>query len=142
MMATTKKKSVPADDYMDLIRQFPLVRIKDDRHLRRAHELIDELSLEGEDGLTAGQLDYLLALGDLTTVYEQDAQAEMLHGVAGLDLLKAMAEEHDLTASDIGRIVGQREVGSKVLKGERQISKTMARAFAERFGVAAELFLR
>ena len=144
-MATVKPASKTvkvADDYLDLVKRFPLVRIRDDRHLKVAHRVIDDLSLRGEDDLTPGELDYLLALGDLTTVYERDAFDEMTAGVAGLDVLKHLAAEHDLSASDVGRLLGQRELGAKVLNGTRQISRAHARALGERFGLPAETFLR
>jgi antitoxin component HigA of HigAB toxin-antitoxin module len=143
LMATTKVKAPKlADDYLELIKRFPLVRIKDSHHLEQAHKIIDELSIHGESDLTDGQLEYLLALGDLTSVYEREALEEMTENVTGLDLLRMLVEEHGLTTSDVGRIIGQRELGSKVLKGNRQISKSMAKALGARFSLAAELFLR
>ena len=36
-MATKLSKSIVADDYLDLVKRFPLVPIKNDRHLREAH---------------------------------------------------------------------------------------------------------
>ena len=140
-MSTLNSAAVNAD-YLKLIRQFPLVHIKNDRHLRRAHAVIDKLSIVGEENLSAGQLDYLLALGDLTTVYEQNAVEVMTRKVGGLELLKHMAEEHRLTGSDIGRIVGHRELGAKLLSGDRRISRDNAKALGERFGISAEIFMR
>jgi HTH-type transcriptional regulator/antitoxin HigA len=144
LMATTIKaaKITIADDYLDLVKRFPLVPIRNDRHLKDAHTIIDELSSIGEDNLTEGQLSYLLVLGDLATAYESAAFDEMTKNVGGLDILKHLMEEHGLTGSDIGRIIGQRELGAKVIKGTRQISREHAKLLGKHFGLPAELFLR
>jgi antitoxin component HigA of HigAB toxin-antitoxin module len=135
-------KSAVSRDYLDLINRFPLVPIKNDAHLKVAHNVIDELSLIGEDGLTAGQADYLAVLGDLTTAYEAKTFEEMTKNVKGLDVLKHLVEEHGLSASDVGRIIGQRELGSKVLRGNRHISREHAKLLGGHFGLPAEIFLR
>jgi antitoxin component HigA of HigAB toxin-antitoxin module len=90
--------------------------------------------------LTHGQLDYLLALGDLATVYEAEALNEMTKDVTGLHPLKHLMEEHGLSGSDIGRIIGQRELGPKILKGTRHISREHAKALGRYFGLPAEIF--
>jgi len=51
-MAAKLKKAIVADDYLELVKRFPLVRIKNDRHLKEAHKIIDELSIIGEDDLS------------------------------------------------------------------------------------------
>jgi antitoxin component HigA of HigAB toxin-antitoxin module len=46
-----------------------------------------------------------------------------------------------MTASDLGELLGNRSLGSKVLRGERELSKTHLRILAERFKVDAGLLL-
>lgn len=46
-----------------------------------------------------------------------------------------------MTASDLGNLLGSRSLGSKILRGERELSKTHLRMLAERFKVDAGLFL-
>jgi HTH-type transcriptional regulator/antitoxin HigA len=130
------------DDYLDLIKRFPLVPIRDDQHLKAAHAIIDKLSIAGEEHLSQGQMDYLLVLGDLTSSYESAAFDEMTRDVKGLDILRHLMEEHEMTGSDIGRIIGHRELGPKVVKGTRQISREHAKLLGNHFGVPGELFLR
>jgi antitoxin component HigA of HigAB toxin-antitoxin module len=142
LMATKLSKSVVADDYLELVKRFPLVPIKNDRHLREAHEVIDKLSMIGEERMTDGQADYLIVLGDLTMAYESDAFEQMTKDVTGPDVLKHLVEEHGLSASDVGRIIGQRELGPKIFKGTRQISREHAKALGRHFGLPAEIFLR
>jgi antitoxin component HigA of HigAB toxin-antitoxin module len=141
-MATRTRTAHITDDYFELIKQFPLVPISDDRHLKEAHKVIDELSIINENDLTEGQSAYLAVLGDLTSAYESPAIDEMTRNVCGLDVLKHLMEEHGMTGSDIGRIVGQRELGSKLLKGDRQISKEHSKLLGQHFSVPPEIFLR
>jgi antitoxin component HigA of HigAB toxin-antitoxin module len=58
-----------------------------------------------------------------------------------LDLLKFLLEENSMNASDLGRLLGNRQLGSAVLRGNRQLSKTHIRKLCERFRVSADLFL-
>jgi HTH-type transcriptional regulator/antitoxin HigA len=143
MATSTKSRTIKAgDDYLELINRFPLVPIRNERHLGQAHAIIDELSIVGEENLSEGKLNYLLVLGDLTSSYESQAFEEMTKGVAGVDVLKHLMEEHELTGSDIGRIIGQRELGAKVINGTRQISREHAKLLGRHFGLPAEIFLR
>ena len=139
-MATKKINARVRDDYLELVQRFPLKPIRTKGELAAAHQIIDELSLMGEGNLSIGQMDYLLVLGDQTSRYEDKSEAN--DAVSGLDVLKHLMVANDLTASDIGRIIGQRELGSKVLRGDRAISKSHAVALGDHFGLAAEIFLR
>jgi antitoxin component HigA of HigAB toxin-antitoxin module len=141
-MATRTRPTVVTDDYFELIKRFPLVPIHNDRHLKEAHRIIDELSIVDEDELSEGQAAYLEVIGDLTAKYEEPALTELTGDVTGLDVLKHLVEEHGLTGSDVGRIIGQRELGAKVLKGDRRISREHAKLLGHKFGIAAEIFLR
>ena len=51
-------------------------------------------------------------------------------------------QTHGLTGSDVGRILGHRELGSNVLRGDRRISRAHAQALGKRFGLPPEVFLR
>jgi len=46
-----------------------------------------------------------------------------------------------MTASDLGRLLGQRQLGATILRGDRKLSKTHIRRLAEHFHVDAGLFL-
>lgn len=141
-MSTTVKKKTIRDDYLKLVQRFGLTPIRNRRQLRHAHAMIDELTRVPENKLTRGQSDYLEVLGDLTTKFEAPQMTGEIKNITGMDLLKHLLEENDMNASDLGRILGQRELGSKLLRGERQISRSHAKSLGERFGLPAETFLR
>ena len=67
------QKSKPAnlhDDYLALIRRFPLTPIRSDRHLQEAFHVIDSLAILDEEKLSAGQVHYLMVLSDLAKKYQ------------------------------------------------------------------------
>ena len=47
----------------------------------------------------------------------------------------------DTNASDLGRLLGERSLGPKILSGQRELSKAHIRKLADHFGVSAGLFL-
>jgi antitoxin component HigA of HigAB toxin-antitoxin module len=142
-MATKTTKSAKAnDDYFTLIQRFPLVPIRNARHLKEAHSIIDELTRIPENKLTQGQSEYLEVLGDLTLKFEMPEMANEVQGITGLDLMKHLLEANAMSASDLGRVLGQRELGSKILREDRQISKMQAKALGVHFGLPGEMFLR
>ena len=63
------------------------------------------------------------------------------NGKSPLDTLKFLLESNGLSGSDLGRILGQRQLGSKILNGVRQLSKKHIRILAEHFSVSPELFI-
>jgi HTH-type transcriptional regulator/antitoxin HigA len=142
-MAMTKTATGnAADDYLELIRQFPLTPIKDDRQLRQAFRMIDRLSVIDEDKLTAGQADYLMVLSDLVEKYEDQRHPMDLSHLDGIDVLAHLLEQNQMSASDLGRLLGARPLGSAILRRHRQLSKTHIVTLCRRFKVSADLFLR
>jgi HTH-type transcriptional regulator/antitoxin HigA len=129
-------------DYLNLIQQFPLMPIKNDRHLRQAHEVIDRLAIIDEKKLTQGQANYLYALSELVWVYEQKHHSIQSPDLDGVDLLKYLLEQNDMSASDLGRLLGNRQLGAAILRRERQLSKAHLLKLCARFNVSAELFLK
>jgi len=82
---------------------------------------------------TADQLKYIELLSLLLERYEQEA-----HAVPDADpiaVLKHLMEEHGWSASDLGRELGDRSLGSRLLNGQRELSKAHIRTLSERFGV-------
>jgi len=129
------------DDYLELVRRFPLSPIRTERQLQAAHRMIDELSVIDEGKLTPGQADYLDVLADLTVKYEDQHHAVDLSHLDAVDTLRHLMEQRGMNASDLGRLLGNREAGSKILRRERELSKAMIRKLADHFAVSAALFL-
>jgi antitoxin component HigA of HigAB toxin-antitoxin module len=62
--------------------------------------------------------------------------------VCGLDALRALLDEHGMSAADLARLLGvHRSMGWKLLKGERALTARYLQILSERFKVSADLFL-
>src|SRR3954466_15949756 len=59
------------DRYLELIKQFPLRRLRDDADAHLAGEMASTLAVRGEKNLSPGERDYLDALTLILQVYEQ-----------------------------------------------------------------------
>ena len=141
-MATMNKISRGADEYLAMVREFPLIPVKNDRHLTQAFAVIDLLAVIDEEKLTSAQADYLMVLSDLVERYENERHAIDLSYLDGIDALKQLLEENGMSASDLGRLLGNRPSGAAILRRERQLSKAHIAVLCGRFGVSADLFLR
>ena len=97
------------------------------------------LAMAGHD-LTADQDDYLAVLTDQILKYDAEHDAPVKRGSV-LQRLRYLVEQAGLSASDLGRLLGNRGLGSLLLTGKRQLSKTHIRKLVAHFKVRAEYFL-
>jgi HTH-type transcriptional regulator/antitoxin HigA len=125
-------------EYHGLISLFPLRPIHDQVDLANATEIADAMA--GHD-LTPDQEDYFDVLTTLMNEYEHAHGTQPLRQHEPIGNLKFLMDQHKLTASDIGRILGQRELGSKILRGDRDLSKRHILALADYFHVNAAIFI-
>jgi HTH-type transcriptional regulator/antitoxin HigA len=58
-----------------------------------------------------------------------------------LENLRFLLRENGLSASDLGRLLGHRELGSKILKRQRQLTIDHIRKLADRFHVSPATFI-
>ena len=74
-------------------------------------------------------------------MYEDDHHAIKARGLAPVEAVKYLMEERGMTAADLGKLLGERTLGSKILRGERKIGVKYAKALAKKFGVDVSLFI-
>jgi len=118
----------------------PPQAILDDVHLQNSVEMIDELMANGK--LTKGQASYLETLVQLVQAYEASHHAIEVSGISGLDSLKHLLEQSEMSASDLARLLGMHaSMGSKILKGDRSLTVGHLKKLAERFKVSPEIFI-
>ena len=125
------------DEYVALVRAFPLVSIRDDGHLDEAVAVIHCLLDRTER--TPAEEAYLGALTDLVETYE-DAHVH-IPATSGIDALHYLMEENGLTQADLVPQFGTRSIVSEVLAGKRPLALSHIRRLAERFGLPAEVFM-
>ena len=136
--ATTLPKQMPKT-YLGLVKLMPPRTIHDDVDLENVTEIINRLAVL--DHPTKDQADYLETLSTLTAAYETAHHPIDVSRLGPLETLKFLLKEHGLNASDLGRILGQRQLGAAILRGDRQLSKSHILKLATHFGVPPGLFL-
>jgi antitoxin component HigA of HigAB toxin-antitoxin module len=124
--------------YGELVAMLPPRPIHDEVDLANALEMIDRLA--GFD-LNGDQEDYLDALSVFVEAYEAERFPMDDARLGPLDALKALLAEHGLTASDLGRLLGNRTLGAAILAGRRSLSKAHIKKLAAHFKVEPGLFL-
>ena len=125
------------DTYLRRVREFPLLHIRDDRHLKAAIEVMDGLLCEDLD---EGSREYLDALTDLIGAYE-DANVA-IPDASPEDVLRELMAANRLTQKALAEAVGIAQSSiSDVLRGQRQLTRRHIQALAKHFHIAPAAFL-
>ena len=124
--------------YRELVALLPPRPIHDDVDLHSTFEIIDRMA---GFKLNADQEDYLEAISTFVEAYEAARFPMGGSSLAPLEALKALLAEHDMNASDLVRLLGNRTLGAAVLSGRRALSKSHVKKLAEHFKVDPGLFL-
>lgn len=136
---TTRMPSRATDDYLELVKRFPLRPLSSRKELREAGEIFDHYI--GREDLTPGQQDYLAALSVFAEQFERQQALSRLKRLHPLEIVKHLMEENEMSTTDLGYVLGSRGLASEVLNGNRGLSKTLIRKLADKFGVDPGLFL-
>ena len=132
--ATEVPKKLP-----ELTRMFVPLAIDSDRTYRQTMKWIDALAVL--DKRTKDQERFLETLTILVETYEDKHHQIDVEGVGSIEALKFLLDQHGLSGRDLGRILGQAQLGGKILRGERELSKNHIRKLCDYFKVSPELFL-
>jgi len=125
------------EEYLALVRAFPLVHIRDDAHLDAAVAVIDRL-LDERDHAPAEEM-YLDALTDLLETYE--AAHVPIPVRSGVDALRFLMEANDLRQVDLVPVLGRKSLVSEVLSGKRPLALTHIKKLANYFRVSPAVFI-
>ena len=129
------------DDYLELIRAFPLRPIHSEREYKAAARVLDRLAVRPEGTLTPGEKDYFETLTLLVADYDERHFQLKTAQLSPLETLKYLMTESGMKSADLGRLLGNRALASLILNGHRQLSKTHIRILADHFKVEPSLFL-
>ena len=105
-----------------------------DRAAERLNRLLDEVGTDEQHPLYT----LLDTLGTLIHAYEEEHHP--IPACSGVDVLRFLMEEHDLTQSDLPEI-GSQGVVSEILRGKRELNVRQMRALAKRFHVSPGVFI-
>ena len=122
-----------------LCAQHALRPIQDNVDLENAREIVDVLAVLPRR--TKDQEDYLQTLSTLIEKYEADQDAMEVSNLNPIETLRYLMEGRDMSASDLGRVLGNRELGAAILRGDRKLSKSNILKLGKHFAVSPALFL-
>jgi HTH-type transcriptional regulator / antitoxin HigA len=105
-----------------------------DQAVERLNRLLDEVGTDEQHPLYT----LLDTLGTLIHAYEEEHHP--IPECSGVDVLRFLMEEHDLTQSDLPEI-GSQGVVSEILRGKRELNVRQIRALAKRFHVSPGVFI-
>jgi HTH-type transcriptional regulator/antitoxin HigA len=125
------------DTYFELVRNFPLVHLRDLDHLEAASAVIDGLLRQDLD---EGGRAYLGALTDLVEVFEDENVR--VPGASESDVLRELMNANRLSQTRLAKEVRiSQSTLSAVLNGTRSLTKAHVGRLARFFNVSASVFL-
>lgn len=130
---TAERGTGVRDSYLDLIREFPLRPIRNNRELDAAVRIIDSL-LDRSD-LDPGEADYLDVLGDIVERYEVAQQP--IGAASDADMLAHLMESKGVSQAGTARATGiASSTLSEILAGKRIFTRGHILKLARFFNVA------
>jgi HTH-type transcriptional regulator / antitoxin HigA len=122
--------------YLELLNLFPPRIIKTEEDYLATQKVID--SLIDQDELNQDERDYLNLLGTLIAEYE--AQYDLLPELTGIELIKALLIEMNLTEDDLISLLGCQEKVKQILNQERQLTNQEKAILADFFQISVDYF--
>ncbi|MGB7159849.1 MAG: hypothetical protein WBD40_17410 [Tepidisphaeraceae bacterium] len=116
--------------------------IHDDVDFANAQDIVNRLAVRGPYALTRGQAEYLETMTVLMETYETATGAIETDKLNPIKTLKYLMAGRGMNGSDLGRLLGNRALGSAILRGSRKLSTTNIRTICKHFQVGAGLFVK
>jgi HTH-type transcriptional regulator/antitoxin HigA len=139
MSSSIKHDGDVRDSYLDMIKEFPLVSIRDDEHLEIAQKVLD--SLFAREPLDEGEEQYLDALTDLIAYYE--ANSVVFEGVDDVEILEHLMKARGLSQAELAEGAGvPKSTISEFLAGRRSMNLEHMRKFADFFCIEPAAFVK
>lgn len=136
-MKTKNANRSAHDTYLELVRKFPLTRIRDDDHLQEAIDMINSLSDRPVD---ACESEYLETLVTLVEVYESSLSG--FRDVTTASVIRHLMDANGDTQSTLSKRSGiSKSLLSEILSGERQVTLAAATKLAAAYCVPKSVFI-
>lgn len=114
--------------------------IESDAEYERIEEIFDRLISVGEDKLSPEENRLFELLANLLEEYETRT-LEPIPDLSPRELLSVLMRENNLKQTEMTEIFGTQSIVSEVLAGKREITKSQAKALAEKFEIKVEAFI-
>ena len=122
---------IPAS-YAELVGLLMPRPLHDEVDYRNALNVLDAMA--GFE-MNADQEDYFEAISTFVEKYEAEHHAIEAADLTPVELLRALMDQRGMNESDVGRLLGDRSLGHRILSGERELSKAHIRTLAGHFAV-------
>lgn len=114
--------------------------IESDAEYERLEEIFDKLISKGEEKMSPEENRLFGLLANLLEEYEARTLAPV-PDLSPREILSFLMRENNLKQTDMTEIFGTQSIVSEVLAGKREITKSQAKALAERFAMKIEAFI-
>jgi len=128
------------DDYLELIRAFPLRTLRSEAEHAEALAILTRLLGRTNGRLSDGERDYADVLGRLIDDYGDKKHPFARGKFTPLEMLRFLMRENGMNTDALGKVLGNKTAASLVLNGKRELSKTHIRRLAARFKVGPGAF--
>lgn len=126
------------DSYAELVGLFMPRPLHDDVDYRNALAVLDAMA--GFE-MNADQEDYFDAIATFVEKYEAKHHAIDGEKMTPVELIRSLMDAHGMSKSDLGRLLGDRSLGHRILTGERELSKAHIRVLADHFSLNPAVLL-
>src|SRR3954464_3493270 len=142
MRKNISKLGTRPDDYLRLIRKFPLRPLRTETQYRQATSVHVDLIARADTGLSEGEADYMEVLGRLIREYDETHSALLKLKRTPIERLKFLLEQHNMNSIDLGKLLGSGSgQASLILNEKRELSKANIRTLAAHFKVSPAAFI-
>lgn len=125
--------------YAGLVGILPPRPIHGEGDLEEVRQMVEVLAVR--QSLTKDQRDYLDALTLFIEAYEDEHVPMDESFDTPLDALKHLVEASGMSRARLGELLGDRSLGTRILNGERQMSKAHIAKLCDHFKVSPEMFI-
>jgi HTH-type transcriptional regulator/antitoxin HigA len=133
-------KATPELNYAALLKKYCPRVIETKRDYRRMCKQASELLLLGDE-ISEEEILIVKLLGTLIQAYEREHFNFGTEDVTPLRVLKHLMEANEHTARDLWDVIADKGTISKILSGQRSISKAQAKKLAAFYHVTPALFI-
>lgn len=136
------KPTARKDAYLELVKRFPLRRLRSRSQHAEAVAALTRASLEHQGTRDRGVLDYLDILAGLIDEYERAARLKVdTSSTTPAELIRHLMDANGLTISRLAKEIGIGQSNlSEMLSGRRDFSKTAISKLCARFGLDPAVF--
>lgn len=117
-------------EYSQLVALLMPRPLHDDVDYRNALAVLDAMA---GFKMNRDQEDYFEAVATFVEKYEAQHHAFDDPKMTPVDLIRSLMQEHQMSDSDLGRLLGDRSLGHRILAGQRELSKAHIRTLADHF---------